>query len=390
MSDTQDSEQTNFVYDLFGAPGFDMENPLQYRLFDPQICSELQDDWLAYAVESHGITRPELDSMISGKLLRRWKDSAGREGFLIYTEQQARMAKKLRATGHYSEAELQHIFSEWNDFLEILSADDFAYDSMEVDDYESFRRRSREMTQFFADDIARMDKGFCPVPPDQLEAHKAEARKRHTDWLRTRDYLAARADSDLKPQQRERWRKALHEIRFSDEWGRLMMAQPFTAQIEQGYSIEVSFRGWETTNLNETVFRDIDWPATLDRFKGTRNEGKTFPLRTPDFNLTETGLQFVKNLMPADYEAIFEKYRLEQLFPLLEERGAALWECDLEASGRATCPECNTVFERTNSARQYCSDRCRGRAKSRRWRESDPERARRAQAKHYKDAYPEE
>jgi hypothetical protein len=138
-----------------------------------------------------------------------------------------------------------------------------------------FRRRSREMTQFFAGDIARMDKGFCPVPPDQLEAHKAEARKRHTDWLRMRDYLAARAYSDLKTQQRERWRKALHEIRFSDEWGRLMMAQPFTAQIEQGYSIEISFRGWETTNLSETVFRDIDWPATLDRFKGTRNEGKT-------------------------------------------------------------------------------------------------------------------
>jgi hypothetical protein len=92
-------------------------------------------------------------------------------------------------------------------------------------------------------------------------------------------------------------------------------------------------------------------------------------------------LELLKNPTPETYQAIFEKYHLDQHFPLLEERGAALWECDLQASGRGTCPECDTIFERTNTARQYCSDRCRGRAKSRRWRESDPERARRAQAK---------
>jgi hypothetical protein len=105
MSNVQETERIN-PFNPIPAPGFDMETPLQFRLFDPQICRELQDDWFAYAVESRGITRSELDAMIAGKLLRRWKDSAGREGFLLYTEQQARLGKELQAIGRYSDAEL--------------------------------------------------------------------------------------------------------------------------------------------------------------------------------------------------------------------------------------------------------------------------------------------
>lgn len=327
--------------------------------------------------------------MIAGKLLRRVKDGAGKEGFLLYTEQQARLAKEMQTTGRYTDAELQHIFSEWNDFLEMLSADDFAYDNMDVDDYESWRRRTREMTDFFADDIVRMEDGFCPVPAEHLESHKADARKQHSEWLRMRDYFAVRSDADLKPLQREGWRKGLHEVRFSDEMSRIWMAQPYKAQIEQGYSIEVTFRGWETKSFSETTFRNIDWCFTLERFKGTRNEGKAFPLRTPDFNLTERGLELLSPLSPDAYKELHEKYRLDELFALVAEQGPALWDCDLSATGRGTCAECGAIFERTTSSRLYCSQRCRGRNKSRRYRESDPERARRAQAKHYKEAYPD-
>jgi len=77
MSDVQNHD--DFVYDLFGKQFFDLEAPVQFRFFDPKICGELQEDWLAYAVKPRGITRPELDSMIAAKLLRRWKDGAGKE-----------------------------------------------------------------------------------------------------------------------------------------------------------------------------------------------------------------------------------------------------------------------------------------------------------------------
>jgi len=77
-----------------------METPLQFRLFDPQTCGELQIDWLAYAVESHGITRAELEAMIAGKLLRLRRNSAGLEGFLALYR--ATGATGQRITGKWS------------------------------------------------------------------------------------------------------------------------------------------------------------------------------------------------------------------------------------------------------------------------------------------------
>ena len=59
--------------------------------------------------------------------------------------------------------------------MEILSADVVAYDDMDLDNYEHFRRRSRELTDAFAEDIAEMDKGVCPVPPEHFEKHKTES-----------------------------------------------------------------------------------------------------------------------------------------------------------------------------------------------------------------------
>ena len=388
MTETQQVNLWNLPYELIGEPLFDPETSIEFRLFDPRICGELQEAWLVDAVAPAGITPSELQRMIAGKLLRRWTNGAGGEGFLLYTEKQARMAKNLMVTGRYTEAELQHMFASWNDFVAVLSSDEMAYDPIGGDEYETFYQHTREMADFFAEEIARIEDLTYPLPSGDLERQKQEAHKRHAEWLRTRDYLATRRDTDLNTNQRRQWRKALHEIRFSNEWARLSMAQTFEAQIEQGYSIEISFRGWTTTNFRQVEFRDIDWPLTLDRVKDTRNEGKTFPLRTPDFNVTERGLELLTKPSPEAYKAVHEKYQLGVLFTLLEERGAGLWECDLDASGCGVCAECGTPFERTTSSRQYCTPQCRNRAKSRRWRESDPERARMAQAKYYRESYP--
>jgi hypothetical protein len=375
---------------LFEAPGFDYHNPLQFRLFDPQICGELGEEWLAGAVEAHGISRAELKGMTANGLVKRWKSKAGESGFLLYSEQQARVAKRLQTTCRHSLLELQHIFNEWNAQLELLSCDDLAYDSYGIDDYEHYRRRAAELADFFAADLVRMEtNGGLRVSPEDLARHKGRARKQHRDWARTRDYLASRADTDLTPHMRHNWRKSLHQIRFNDEHARLIMANAIVAQIEQGYSPEVVFRGWEIKDFSETTFTSPNWRATLDRFKETRDEGKAFPLRTPDFNLTEKGLELLSTPSPDDYRALYERYCLDELAKLTSKRGAALWTCDLEASGRGACAVCNGIFERTSTSRRYCSERCRNRAKSQRYRESDPERARRAQARHYRGAYPE-
>jgi hypothetical protein len=150
----------------------------------------------------------------------------------------------------------------------------------------------------------------------------------------------------------------------------------------------VTFNGshWEG---GQTTLTNLNWASTLDRFKETINEGHGFPLRTPDFDISDKGITFLCNPSPAEYQALFQRYRLDELFQLLEKRGAAFWRCDLQASGRGVCAECGMPFERTTTSRKYCSDRCSSRAKSRRWREANPERAREAQARYYRENYPQ-
>jgi hypothetical protein len=390
MGQSENVDYFSVMSALLEAPGFDFDTPLQFRLFDPQICSELQEDWLAQAVEAHGVTRAELKEMIANGLVKRWENGAGASGFLLYSEQQARLAKKLQTGGRHSLPELQHIFNEWNAHLEMLTCDELAYDSYDIDDYEHYRRRAVELADFFAEDLVRMEThGDLWASPEDLTRHKERARKQHREWARTRDYLASRSDTELTPQMRQNWRKSLHQIRFADEHARLITANAFVAQIEQGYSPEVVFQGWEIKDFSETTFGRPNWHATLHRFKETRKEGKAFPLRTPDFDLTEKGIELLGTPSPDDYKALHEKYFLGELTALINKRGSSLWVCDLEASGRGACVVCNGIFERTTASRLYCSERCRNRAKSQRYRESDPERARRAQARHYRDAYPE-
>lgn len=359
-------------------------------MFDTQFCESLQEDWLAAAVEPSGITRAELNWMIGEGLLRRWTSPTGKEGFLIYTEKQALIAKKLHDSGRYPIEELRHIFSDWNSFLEGAVIDNPAYDSLDVDDYEHFRRRATEMALLFEEEMNCTDLEEFPLPAQQLACQKREAVEKLRLWRRIRNEVSTHTESELTPEFQKAWRKQLFQLRWVDEWCRLITGQEFSTQVEQGYSVEVSFQSsrWRE---GVTTLGDLSWDRTLKRFKDTINEGETFPLRTPDFNLTERGIEFLKTPSPAEYQVLHEKYQLAELSRLLEEKGPGLWVCDLAASGRGKCAECGKVFERTKASRKFCEDpRCRNRARARRWREADPERNRLAQAKYYRAIYPED
>ena len=378
----------DFVDELYETSVGTTGAPLQLWMFDIQFCENLQEDWLAAAVESSGVTRAELDWMIGEGLLRRWKSPKSKEGFLIYTEHQAVIAKKLHDSGRYPIEELRHIFSDWNSYLEGAVTDEPAYDSLDVDDYEHFRRRATEMAQFFEEEVNYTNLEGLPLPAEQIAFQKKEAAEKLRLWRWIRNEVSTHTESELTPEFQKAWRKHLFQLRWVDEWCRLITAQEFSTQIEQGYSVEVSFQssGWRE---GVTTLSDLSWDRTLKRFKDTINEGETFPLRTPDFNVTERGIEFLKTPSPAEYQALHEKYQLAQLSALIEEKGAGLWVCDLAASGRGECAECGKVFEHTKASRKFCGDRCRNRAKARRWREADPERNRMAQARYYKEIYPE-
>jgi hypothetical protein len=361
---------------------------LEFRLFDTQLCDDLDVDWLAGAAEQSGITRDEIDWMLSQKLLRYWTSPKGKEGFLLFSERLAGIVKRLWDSKKYSLEELRHIADDLNTFVETAFIEELAYDSFDISNYDHFQRRAKEMTSFFAEDLAAMESGTHFLEGDQLEAQQAEAAKRLKLWRYVAQKVTTLPEENLPDDLKAAWGKILLELRISDEWSRMFGIDKFVEQIELGYSPEVTLRGWEWKD-GVTTFHKPNWDSTLQRLKDTRNEGKVFPLRTPAFNISERGVELLNHPSPQVYAAIYEAYDLEELYRVLNEKGTSLWECDLAASGRGQCAGCGLPFERTTAARKYCSERCRTRTKGKRWRENDPERARQAQAKYYRENYPE-
>jgi hypothetical protein len=170
-------------------------------------------------------------------------------------------------------------------------------------------------------------------------------------------------------------------LRFVDEAIRLQEAQRMVVQLEQGYSPEVEFNGW-SQHGTELTLTHLNWRSSLVQWRRSRIEGARFPLRTPDFNLTEHGLELLGRPSPTEFEALFTRYRLDDLYRQLERMGSDLWEPAL-ATGTVACPQCGTSFARKVASKVYCTDACRARAKSQRYRDRDPERARLNQARYW-------
>ncbi len=387
MVDELEAAVQRFIEDVTAAFECNLGTNAQFRVFDPQVSAEFQMEWLIEASGKRGVSRGEIDWMLSEGLLRQSRGRTGEEGFILYTERMAEILKRLRDSGRYSLQELRHIAADWYADLEILSTQDLAYDSLEVEDYVHFRRHATEMIKIYGCGLAGATASDSPLPPEEVAAQKNRYEKLIAGWQRMLQLVSTHADGDLTPSAQRAWRRSLFQLRWMDDWFRIMKAKEFETRIEQGYSTEVMFRchtwGGEGVSLAEP-----NWSFTLDSFKETINEGKTFPLRTPDFNLTSQGVTFLRHFSPSDYQEIYERQLLGQLFEELNERGTDFWRCDLSASGHAQCAECCAIFERTTSTRKYCSERCCSRAKARRWREADPERAREAQARYYRENYP--
>jgi hypothetical protein len=388
MVDELEAAVQGFIEEVTEAFERDLGANAQFRVFDPQISGEFQMEWLIEASGKRGVSRAEIDWMLSEGLIRQSRGRTGEEGFILYTERMAEVLKALRDNGRYSSDELRHVAGDWYADLEVLSSQDLAYDSFEVDDYEHFRRHAAEMIKIYECGLASTLAGSFPMAPEEQAAQTDRYEKLIASWRRMLHLVSTQTDAELTPSAQRAWRRSLFQLRWMDDWFRIMKAKEFETLIEQGYSTEVAFssHSWDGGGV---TLADLNWSRTLDSFKETINEGKVFPLRTPDFDLTAQGITLLRNLSPSEYKRVYEKHRLGQLFEELEKRGADFWKCDLSASGHGQCAECGAIFERTASSRKYCGDRCRSRAKARRWREANPERARESQAKYYRENYPE-
>jgi DNA-binding transcriptional MerR regulator len=354
--------------------------PVELRLFDPQFSENLNEEWLAQAAERYGITFAEIQAWVTEGLLKKWPGPNGATNFTLYSEKQAQVIKNLLSNPRLSKEEVDHVVDEWNSYLEMVREEP-PYDDMDTSDYLHFQRRASEMVEVFRRKSEYSDAAGNSLGEDGLAQVLAEQREKLAQWELIRDLVDSRSEAELPEGFQKAWKKVLFRLRFADEFIRIQSAHRMVVQLEEGYSPEVEFDGWSQRG-SEVTLTHLNWRSTLVQWRRSRIEGNRFPLRTPVFNLTEHGLELICKPSPAEYEALFTEYRLDELFNELERMGDDLWEPAL-VTGTVACPQCGTSFVRKVVSKVYCTDVCRARAKSQRYRDRDPERARLNQARYW-------
>lgn len=357
----------------------DRGRPIEFRLFDREICAELDFLWLVAEVQGDGVSVERLNEMINSGIIPRWSDSKGNEGFLLYTPEQVKVVKELGDSKRYSAAEIKHIVQKWNEQI-ACTVEAIPYDELGGVDFEVYRGHvEREIK-----DLRRHRKSLEAYGTD-TDASFQELGKQLAGWERTSEWLSSYEGTELPDKVRDRISRRLFELRYLNELVRISDAVAFRSKTIQGFSPEVFFSRWEGW-IDTFKWIKVDWRITLPEAQRSRAIGCQFPVRTPDFDLTENGLQLRTAITPAQYEELYRKYQLDDLHREAEKIGNELWHPSALASNTDLCVECGTRFQRTVPTRRYCSETCRARAKQQRWRDRDPERARQAIARYWSSA----
>jgi hypothetical protein len=266
-------EGNKFLDELYDVTVRNGGTPMQFRLFDVQLCGSLDSVWLRENIVGNEITQAEADWLIAEDLLRVRTNPRGEKGYILYTPYQAEVLKKLIETRRHDVDELRHIMSEWDDYLEAIVMEEPGYDDDQMPDYQHFIRRAHEMLNLFEEREGADDSTIMLKPS---ETHRAEFVAKAKMWRRICDVVDEKAEDALPAQLRDSLHRQLFHLRWWDEFVRLNMAKQFETAIIQGYGTDVTFDGFSSQGA-EVTLGTIDWNSTIRRYQQTRREGKHFP-----------------------------------------------------------------------------------------------------------------
>lgn len=370
-----------FIDTLYEQGISDGGRPLEFRQFDREVCSGQDSSWLYEQIKEAGISKEQFDRIIGSEIIPKMSDHDGNVGYVLYAPEQLKTVKELQDSGRYTDLELRHIVDKWNEKIE-WSLEVVPYDELGGVEFETYRKHvDREIDELQRHIRVWSETSGSDATIQQLEMQLANWGK-ISEWMKR--YEGATPPERVK----ERVSRSLFRLRFVNELVRTSDACTFRGAVMQGFSPEVVFSQFQT-GFGGSDFRAIriNWRSTFSEFQRSRTSGGEFPLRTPEFDVTQEGLRFRDILKPQQYEDIYQRYQLEDLQAEMQKLGPDLWHPSGLPPNTMTCPECNAAFPRTVPTRRYCSDKCRSRAKQRRWREADPERARQAQARYWSNTY---
>jgi len=75
--------------------------PIGLNLFDTRLCDVIDFTWLVDNVSKYGATEQELRELLNKGILKGFLTPRGSTGFLLYTPEQVKTLKALKATARY-------------------------------------------------------------------------------------------------------------------------------------------------------------------------------------------------------------------------------------------------------------------------------------------------
>lgn len=373
------SDPLAFLNALYNETVAAFGEPIGFNLFNVQLSGNLSLSWLLQQTNDFADIG-EVERLVELGVIRTWKDRNGTPGFIFYTPQQIKTFKALQSLGRFADEELRHIMLTWDEDIE-CTLEVVSYDDLEASDLDAYRERILEHIEETKQQLSYRHEYAKPEtePDEQLLHLNYELQQ----YERVAQRIDTWTEDTLTPERRDKVARSLFRMRWIDEHIRLGNAEKYRAAITQGYSPDIFFSGYGQRG-NEYTFERINWQLTMENFQRRIASGKRFPLRTPAFNLTEEGLLLTSHPCPDDYQKIYKHYRFDELREEISKLGTTLWSPKTSARNIAPCAGCGESFERVQAAKRYCSERCRSRAKQKRCRERDPERARLAQMRYWK------
>lgn len=181
----------------------------------------------------------------------------------------------------------------------------------------------------------------------------------------------------VPPAMKKNIAKGAFRVRAYGEVARVMIVEDWRAQLRAGFTINVAFNsvGSSAGENGERIFTHgkLSWPRTVRSAYGASEGHDADPIiRVPGFVLCGDRVMTTKTVRPHDYERMWRETDIDGYL--------AAWA---EIRGRPMCMNCFARLPEPNTKNaRFCSQKCRDAAKSRRYRESNPESAARAQVKY--------
>lgn len=344
MPENKDNPFSDYLDALYYSVKEEFGSPPLPHTFDPKVLFPIQ--WhieQAKAEYKLEIFEKEIIKYIEKGLIPRFIQSDGTLGFPIYITGRINFIKKMEQELNLSLKEIQEIIKEEDGWINnILTVDGFEYKDIPL--FEVFKEHIEGEISHIKT-IFKINDNNKVWDEEKLEIELKELKE-------LQSFLNNIKFEQLSEQAKDFIKRSAFKILYANELTRLHKINGFRTKIIKGYSPYVEFNDvFYKPYEYDVELKEINWKWTI--FESESNG--TTEIKTPEFTIKNGEIKLSNLPSPSRFEAIFDKYNLREYLEV---------KCNVKI-----CPACGKEHRRKGI---YCSEVCRNRAKSKRYRKKHP------------------